>query len=289
MAAIAAHVHLPTTHATARQPLPSHPPHRANTTDEISEGLRYTLQTDSKYTLMVSGTGHAGTRHDRQLHATAGRLMHAACSSIANGPWHACRRRRSHAPPSQPLTNAGMEAAIANLLEPGEKIVVGNAGIWGTRVADLAQRYGGDVVELKAEAGKSFSLAELTKALETHKPAVLFLCQVGRRVGWPVGRQQLLELGATAAAVSSVLSQPVPLPPSSTKPQGESSTGVHQSLAGLSNVCKRTGTLLLVDTVCSLGGVPFFFDKASGAATVWLVLLRQHPISNLNHPPSSHL
>jgi alanine-glyoxylate transaminase/serine-glyoxylate transaminase/serine-pyruvate transaminase len=36
---------------------------------------------------------------------------------------------------------------------------------------------------------------------------------------------------------------------------------VHQSLAGLSDVCKRTGTLLLVDTVCSLGGVPFFFDK----------------------------
>ena len=28
--------------------------------DEISEGLRYAFQTDSKYTLMVSGTGHAG-------------------------------------------------------------------------------------------------------------------------------------------------------------------------------------------------------------------------------------
>lgn len=37
-----------------------------------------------------------------------------------------------------------MEAAIANLLEPGEKIIVGNKGIWGTRVADLAQRYGGE-------------------------------------------------------------------------------------------------------------------------------------------------
>jgi hypothetical protein len=47
-------------------------------------------------------------------------------------------------------------------------------------------------------------------------------------------------------------------------PQGESSTGVHQSLAGLGDVCKRTGTLLLVDTVCSLGGVPFFFDKVGG-------------------------
>lgn len=139
--------------------------------DEISEGLRYALQTDSKYTLMVSGTGHAG-----------------------------------------------MEAAIANLLEPGEKIIVGNAGIWGERVADLAGRYGGDVIELKCPTGQTFSQQELTAALEQHKPAVLFLCQ------------------------------------------GESSTGTHQSLAGLGEVCKRTGTLLLVDTVCSLGGVPLFAD-----------------------------
>lgn len=65
--------------------------------DEMQEGLRYVFQTDSKYTLMVSGTGHAG-----------------------------------------------MEAAIANLLEPGEKIIVGNAGIWGERVADLSARYGGE-------------------------------------------------------------------------------------------------------------------------------------------------
>lgn len=64
---------------------------------DMSEGLRYAFQTDSKYTLMVSGTGHAG-----------------------------------------------MEAAIANLLEPGEKIIVGNAGIWGERVADLSARYGGE-------------------------------------------------------------------------------------------------------------------------------------------------
>ena len=43
--------------------------------------------------------------------------------------------------------------------------------------------------------------------------------------------------------------------------QGESSTGVHQSLAGLGELCKANGTLLLVDTVCSLGGVPLFADK----------------------------
>lgn len=39
--------------------------------------------------------------------------------------------------------HAGMEAAIANTLEPGETIVVANSGIWGQRVCDLAERYQG--------------------------------------------------------------------------------------------------------------------------------------------------
>jgi alanine-glyoxylate transaminase/serine-glyoxylate transaminase/serine-pyruvate transaminase len=43
--------------------------------------------------------------------------------------------------------------------------------------------------------------------------------------------------------------------------QGESSTGTHQSLAGLSELCKKNGTMLVVDTVCTLGGVPMFADK----------------------------
>ena len=43
--------------------------------------------------------------------------------------------------------------------------------------------------------------------------------------------------------------------------QGESSTGVHQNLAGLGELCHKNGTLLLVDTVCTLGGVPLFADE----------------------------
>lgn len=37
-----------------------------------------------------------------------------------------------------------MEAAVANLIEPGETILVGNTGIWGVRAAELASRYGGE-------------------------------------------------------------------------------------------------------------------------------------------------
>ena len=39
----------------------------------------------------------------------------------------------------------------------------------------------GKVVNMEQEAGKSFSYEELKTALETHKPAVLFLCQVHLR------------------------------------------------------------------------------------------------------------
>ena len=42
--------------------------------------------------------------------------------------------------------------------------------------------------------------------------------------------------------------------------QGESSTGVHQSLAGMGDLCHKHSCLLLVDSVCSAGGVPLFAD-----------------------------
>lgn len=32
---------------------------------------------------------------------------------------------------------------MASLVEPGEKVLIGNSGIWGTRAAEIARRYGG--------------------------------------------------------------------------------------------------------------------------------------------------
>uniref|UniRef100_A0A914CAR5 Alanine--glyoxylate aminotransferase n=1 Tax=Acrobeloides nanus TaxID=290746 RepID=A0A914CAR5_9BILA len=42
---------------------------------------------------------------------------------------------------------------------------------------------------------------------------------------------------------------------------GESSTGVMHPLDGFGDVCHKNGTLLLVDTVASIGGAPFHADK----------------------------
>lgn len=43
--------------------------------------------------------------------------------------------------------------------------------------------------------------------------------------------------------------------------QGDSSTGVLQSLEGISEICRKYDCLLVVDTVASLGGTEFFMDK----------------------------
>lgn len=56
-----------------------------------------------------------------------------------------------------------MEAAVANLIEPGEKILVGNTGIWGVRAAELASRYGGDFFSVhRTQNGRAEEETNLT-------------------------------------------------------------------------------------------------------------------------------
>lgn len=92
--------------------------------------------------------------------------------------------------PSTPLPNPHNSLQKVTAPQPTPSFLPA-AGIWGARVCDLAERYQGNVVNLEVAGGESYSLEQLTAAVEKHKPAVLFLVQ------------------------------------------GESSTGVRQSLAGV--------------------------------------------------------
>lgn len=38
--------------------------------------------------------------------------------------------------------HGGMEAALCNLIEPGDVVLIANNGIWGQRAANMASRYG---------------------------------------------------------------------------------------------------------------------------------------------------
>ncbi|XP_071945590.1 alanine--glyoxylate aminotransferase-like [Antedon mediterranea] len=73
--------------------------------------------------------------------------------------------------------HAGMEAALVNIVEPGDVVLVGSNGIWGQRLASLAERIGADVRVLKKPAGEVFTTQEVSQSIQEHKPCVFFITQ----------------------------------------------------------------------------------------------------------------
>src|SRR6266571_1370899 len=69
---------------------------------------------------------------------------------------------------------SGMEAALINLLEPGDSVVVGDAGFFAHRMIDIAQRLHDVKVEVVAGAwGCPVDNERLVEAVRAHRPRVL--------------------------------------------------------------------------------------------------------------------
>lgn len=66
--------------------------------------------------------------------------------------------------------SAGMETAVVNLLEPGDRIVIGINGVFGARMADAAARAGAEVTPVEAEWGHPVDPEELGGAVRSVKP-----------------------------------------------------------------------------------------------------------------------
>ncbi|XP_036925197.1 serine--pyruvate aminotransferase [Sturnira hondurensis] len=73
--------------------------------------------------------------------------------------------------------HAALEAALFNLLEPGDSFLVGVNGIWGQRAAELGERLGARTHRITKDLGSHFTLQEVEEGLAQHKPSVLFLTQ----------------------------------------------------------------------------------------------------------------
>jgi len=73
--------------------------------------------------------------------------------------------------------HAAMEAACLNLVEPNERVMIANCGMWGKRFTTMVQRAGGDAREIKKPLGEVFSLEDIEEGLKKHKPVLLFITQ----------------------------------------------------------------------------------------------------------------
>ncbi len=66
--------------------------------------------------------------------------------------------------------SAGMETCVVNLIERGDPMLVCVNGVFGQRMADVAERCGAKVATIEADWGKAFAPGQIADALKT-RPA----------------------------------------------------------------------------------------------------------------------
>ena len=116
--------------------------------------------------------------------------------------------------------SAGMEAAIVNVIQPGDRVIVGINGVFGTRLATVIERCGGKAIRVDVPWGQVIE---------------------------PDSVAALLQQSSPVKAVVLV--------------QAETSTGASQPIEQIGAMCRQYNTLLIVDAVTSLGGMPVEVDR----------------------------
>ena len=66
--------------------------------------------------------------------------------------------------------SAGMEASIVNLVEPGDAVIVGINGVFGTRLATVVERCGGKAIRVEAPWGQIIEQDAVEAALQRSGP-----------------------------------------------------------------------------------------------------------------------
>lgn len=115
---------------------------------------------------------------------------------------------------------AGMEAALVNLIEPGDSVLACIHGYFGSRMAEIAERSGASVDRIERPLGEIFPVEEINAALNKKKYKLMTLVHA------------------------------------------ETSTGAEQLfIKEIAAAAHKTGALLVLDTVTSLGGIPVKIDE----------------------------
>lgn len=69
--------------------------------------------------------------------------------------------------------SAGMESTVVNLIEPGDAMIVCVNGVFGMRMADVAERAGATVTKIERPWGEVFKPSDLKEALAKARPKVV--------------------------------------------------------------------------------------------------------------------
>lgn len=99
--------------------------------------------------------------------------------------------------------SAGMEAALCNFIEPGDRVLIGINGYFGERMANMAARYGAEVERLERPWGEAFDPDDISDVLKsrTYKLVSMVHCETSTGVLQP----HIAEIAATAHQYGALL------------------------------------------------------------------------------------
>jgi alanine-glyoxylate transaminase/serine-glyoxylate transaminase/serine-pyruvate transaminase len=117
--------------------------------------------------------------------------------------------------------SAGMEFCLVNLIEPGDEVVIGVNGVFGTRMVDVAERCGAKVTKVESPWGRIIEPGQVADTLKAFK-------------------------GRPPKFVAVV--------------HAETSTGALTPVEEISRLAHDAGALMVLDTVTSLAGCPVRID-----------------------------
>ena len=110
-------------------------------------------------------------------------------------------------PDGQPFVVAGsgtlaMDMAAANLVEPGDRALVVNTGVFGDRFAAILERYGAEVTQVRAPVvGEVPALEEVEATLRTADYKLMTITHVDTSTGVAADVKALAELGRRYGAL----------------------------------------------------------------------------------------
>jgi alanine-glyoxylate transaminase/serine-glyoxylate transaminase/serine-pyruvate transaminase len=117
--------------------------------------------------------------------------------------------------------SSGMEMCVVNLVEPGEKVIVCQNGVFGGRLKENVERAGGEAILVSDAFGDAIDIGKVEEAFGAAKGQIKVLAFV----------------------------------------HAETSTGVRSDAQQLCALAARHGALSIVDCVTSLGGIPVEIDR----------------------------
>jgi alanine-glyoxylate transaminase/serine-glyoxylate transaminase/serine-pyruvate transaminase len=97
--------------------------------------------------------------------------------------------------------SAGMEFCFVNLIEPGDEVIVGVNGVFGGRMADVAERCGARVTKVEAPWGRIIEPQQIADALKTVKPKLVALVHAETSTGVLTPVEEISKLAHEAGAL----------------------------------------------------------------------------------------